>query len=171
MKHLILLLALVCLSGPVMAQEAEKADDVVSSAATPPTSDADEKERLALAEKMHEIWPIRIRMENAIENVAEQVPEERRAEVKAIMRKSMNYNALEEESIKAMVKIFTVDELKAMIDFYGSDVGRSISSKTSVYETTLQPAVSSMMDKALLDLRTGNPDNPVGLPQSTPVTP
>ena len=166
MKHLILLLALVCVSGSVMAQEAEKADDVVSSVATPPVSDADEKERLALAEKMHEIWPIRIRMENAIDNVAEQVPEERRAEIKAAMRKSMNYDKLQEESIKAMVKTFTVDELKAMIDFYGSDVGRSISGKTSVYESALQPALTGMMDKAMLDLRTGMEG-----PQSYPAAP
>ena len=115
------------------------------------------KERLQLAEKMHEIWPIRVRMERALDSVAENFPEERRTEIRATMRRSIQWSVLEDESVKAMAEIFTEEELQAMIDFYGSEVGRSISAKTGDYEAALRPVITKMIDKALLDMRLGTP--------------
>lgn len=115
------------------------------------------KERLALAEKMHEIWPIRVRMERALDGVAENFPEERRTEIRATMRRSIQWSVLEDESIKAMADIFTEEELQAMIDFYGSETGRSISAKTGDYEMALRPVLTKMIDKAMLDMRLGAP--------------
>lgn len=160
MKSFPFFLLALFLSFPVLAQEGVGAGSppVMKEDAPPVTSaalSADDKERLALAEKMHEIWPIRTRMENAIDAVSQQFPEERRAEVKSAMRKSIQYDQLEEESIKAMATIFSTEELKAMIDFYGSETGRAISAKTPDYEAALTPALTKMMDKAMLDLRTG----------------
>ncbi len=146
MLRICLFLLALMLSVPAMAQE-----DGVAVAA----ENAISPERLALAEKMHEIWPIRTRVEKAIESVSENFPEEKRAEVKAAMRKSIQFDQLEEESIKAMADTFTEEELKAMIEFYGSDAGRSISEKTADYELALRPAMTKMLDKAMLDLRTG----------------
>lgn len=145
MTRICLFLLALMLSVPAYAQEGTPvaAEEAISA------------ERLKLAEQMHEIWPIRTRVESAIEKVSENFPEERRAEVKAAMRKSIQFDELEEESIKAMAGIFTEEELKAMIEFYGSDVGRSISEKTSDYELALRPIMTKMMDKAMLDLRTG----------------
>jgi hypothetical protein len=94
-------------------------------------------------------------METVIDKVSENFDEEKRNEIKASMRKAMDYKLLEEESIKAMAEIFTVEELKAMIAFYGSEEGRSISVKTGEYEMALRPVMTKMMDKAMLDLRTG----------------
>ena len=42
-----------------------------------------------------------------------------------------------------------------MIEFYGSETGRSISAKTADYETALRPSIVQMIDKAMLDLKTG----------------
>lgn len=148
MKHIALFLALICLSIPAFAQEKEGAGAVKADP-------ADAVERLALAEKMHDVWPIRTRMEGAIDRVTEAFPPERHAEIRAIMRKSMKYDELEEESIKAMASVFTADELKAMIEFYGSDVGRSVSAKTADYEAAIAPVLTQMMDKAMMDLRLG----------------
>ena len=115
----------------------------------------DEQERLTLSGKMHEIWPIRTRVEAALNSIAESVPEERQTEVKAAMRKAIKFDQLEEESIKAMAETFTVEELQAMIDFYGSDTGKAISAKTQDYELALRPIMTKMIDAAMLDLRTG----------------
>ncbi len=115
------------------------------------------KERLELAEKMHEIWPIRVRMERALDSVADNFPEERRTEIRATMRRSIQWSVLEDESVKAMAEIFTEEELQAMIDFYGSEVGRSVSAKTGDYESALRPVITKMIDKALLDMRLGTP--------------
>ncbi|PZO86157.1 MAG: hypothetical protein DI626_06770 [Micavibrio aeruginosavorus] len=115
----------------------------------------DQKTRLELAQKMHEIWPVRTRIESALESVSESFPEERRAEVKAEMRKAIQFKEVEEESIRAMADTFTAAELQAMIDFYGSETGRSISAKTADYEGALRPVLMRMMDKAMMALRTG----------------
>jgi hypothetical protein len=140
MKHILLiLLALLVMPTAVLAQ------------------DAPSKERLALSQKMHEIWPMRTRMESALEAVAEGFPEDRRLEMLASMRKSIQFDELEEESIKAMAEIFTEEELKAMIEFYGSETGRAISIKTGDYEMAIRPVLAKMMDKAMMDLKMGTP--------------
>ncbi len=142
MKKLSLILALVLLSTPAFAQEGT-AEPAVSA------------KRLELSEKMHEIWPIRTRMETAIDSVSEGFPVEKQPEIKAAMRKSVQFDQLEEASIKAMAETYNEEELTAMIEFYGSETGRSISAKTSNYEFALRPIMVKMIDKAMLDLRTG----------------
>ena len=139
MKTLSLFLMLFLLSVPAHAQD--------EGAVT--------KEQLTLAGKMHEIWPVRTRVETAIEAVSKNFPAEKQAEMKAAMRKNIKFDQLEEESIKAMAQTFTVGELQAMIDFYGSETGRAISAKTGDYEMALRPIMTKMMDKAMLDMRTG----------------
>jgi hypothetical protein len=146
MKFFLLMTALFVLSFPALAQEKALGTPVIPA------------KRLELAEKMHEVWPIRVRVEKALESVSEGFPEEKRAEVKAAMRKSIQFDQLEEESIKAMAEIFTEEELQAMIDFYGSETGRAISAKTQDYELALRPVMIKMVDKAILDVRTGAGD-------------
>lgn len=138
MRILTILLALT-LSVPAMAQEASTPDAA----------------RVALAEQMHEIWPVRPRVEAALNVIAETLPEENRLAFKAQMRRAIQFDLLEQESVNAMATTFTEDELKKMIEFYGSPEGRSISAKTEDYEIALQPVLSRMMDKALLDTRLG----------------
>ena len=113
------------------------------------------EQRLELSRKMHEIWPTRPKVEMALENVAEQVDPMNRAQFKAGMRRAIKFEALEEASIDAMADIFTVEELEAMIEFYGSKEGRSVSHKTEDYERALQPIMTKMIDKSLLDVKLG----------------
>lgn len=140
-------IVLISLALPVFAQE--EGTPVPEKAQSVPQS------RIDLAGQMHDIWPIRTRIESAIDSVSQNFPDERRAEIKAAMRKAINYDQIQEASIRAMATTFTDDELKAMIEFYGSDVGRSISAKTPEYENALTPIMVQMLDKAMLDLRTG----------------
>lgn len=143
MKKLSLILALLLLATPAFAQEEAPAE-----AALP-------QSRLELAQKMHQIWPIRTRMETAINSVSEAFPEEKRAEIKAALRKNIQYDQLEEASIKAMAETYTDEELEKMIEFYGSETGRSISAKTGDYEVALRPIIVKMIDRAMLDIKTG----------------
>jgi len=112
--------------------------------------------RYELSEQMHEIWPVRPKVENALNVVARQAPEDERLAFKAAMRKAIQFDKLEEESIEAMADIFTVEELEAMVAFYGSPEGRSVSEKTDDYQAAIRPVIARMMDGALLDVRTGN---------------
>lgn len=150
MKKLLLILPLLALSFPVHA-----ADEATSAPAASVALSADEQVRLDLAGKMHEIWPIRTRVESALESISKNFPEEKQTEAKAALRKAINFDLLEEESIKAMAQTFTAEELKAMIEFYGSDNGKAISAKTQDYEEALRPVMTKMIDGAMLDLRTG----------------
>lgn len=136
-------LLVLMLSVPAMAQE--------DASAAPDTDTA----RVALAQQMHDIWPVRPRVEAALNVIAETLPEENRLAFKAQMRKSIQFDLLEQESVKAMADIFTQDELKKMVEFYGSSEGRSISAKTEDYEIALRPVLMRMMDRALLDTRLG----------------
>ncbi len=137
-------------------QAAEKDDDKEIKA----QDDGDYEVRLKLSQKMHEIWPMRQKIENALDLVSERIPEKDRLSFKAAMRKSIKFDALEETSIDAMADIFTEKELKKMIDFYGSKEGRSVSYKTSDYEKALQPMMIKMLDKALLNAKMGSQSFP-----------
>lgn len=127
--------------------EIQSADSVLS--------EADYEQRLELSREMHEIWPIRPKVESALDNLVQQVEPQNRMQMKSALRKAIKFGALEEASIDAMADIFTEDELKAMIDFYGSKEGRSVSFKTDDYERALQPIMIKMIDKALLEARLG----------------
>jgi hypothetical protein len=72
------------------------------------------------------------------------------------MRKNIEFEALENASIEAMAEVFTAKELTAMIDFYGSKEGRSVSHKTEDYEKLLQPELIKILDKAILDSKLGS---------------
>jgi hypothetical protein len=113
------------------------------------------EQRLELSRKMHEIWPTRPKVEAALENVAEQIDPINRAQFKAGMRRAIKFEALQEASIDAMADIFTVEELEAMIEFYGSKEGRSVSHKTEDYERAIGPIMTQMIDKSLLDVKLG----------------
>jgi len=114
------------------------------------------EERLTLSRKMHEIWPVRPKVETALEIVAEQIEPQERAAFKAAIRKAIKFKALEEASVDAMADIFSIKELEAMIEFYGSKEGRSVSHKTGDYEKALEPVLIEMIDKALLNVKFGS---------------
>jgi hypothetical protein len=156
---------LVLSSVSVMAQEnvGEDVDVVLEALETEnqePIKDINAEDnyetRLKLARQMHEIWPIRPKIETALENIAQQIDRQERLRFKSAMRKAIKFEALEEASIDAMADIFNAKELGAMIAFYGSKEGRSVSHKTSDYERALEPALVRMVDKALLDVKLGS---------------
>lgn len=161
---LALVIMLVPLS-PVMAQEdadkvlAELSQESDREQAEAPIKDIagadDYKQRLELSRKMHEIWPVRPKVETALEAVSVQIPQQERLKFKAGMRRAIKFEALDEASIDAMADIFSVKELEAMIAFYGSKEGRSVSHKTGDYERALRPVLVKMMDKAILDVKLG----------------
>jgi hypothetical protein len=164
MRPFLILALAVMLCGPAFAQ-------AEATAPTAPAEPADDNAaRTELAIKMHEIWPVGTRVEEAIKMVAQNIPEGEREAFKARMRKAIDQKTLEQESVAAMAKTFTADELKAMVTFYGSPEGRSISAKTDDYMKILQPVMVKMLDGALLKMRTGEPlqSTPQDAPKTTP---
>ena len=139
--RLFFLFAVLMLTSPALAQE-QSADDW--------------DKRVALSKRMHEIWPVEDKVEKGLDDVARRLREEDREKFKTIMRSSMDMEVLEKDSVDAMAQTFTAEELQTMVDFYGSDIGNSISSKVETYQKRLEPSYNQMIDKALMALRTGN---------------
>lgn len=133
---------------PVLAQD-------TTSPVSEEVNEENYEKRLELSRQMHEIWPIRPKVESVLDAIAQQIEPTKRLRLKSALREALEFKALEEASIDAMAEIFTEDELKAMIGFYGSKEGRSVSHKTEDYEKALEPILTKMMDKALLNLKLG----------------
>lgn len=168
MLRLLAFAAIITFSFPVMAQEdadavleeqgitVEEAEALGQIKPVKGNTEENYEERLELSRKMHEVWPVRPRVESALEVLSEQIEPANRTKFKAGMRRAIKFEALEEASIDAMADIFTVEELQAMIDFYGSKEGRSVSHKTDDYERAIQPVLTRMLDKSLLDVKLGS---------------
>ncbi len=168
MRYFLTFALATILCTPAFAQDAAgggAAETTVSQDAA-----STDEQRVALATRMHEIWPVSARVEEAIAVVSEEVPSGEREAFRARMRKAIDRGELERESVKAMAQVFTEGELQAMVNFYGSPEGRSVSAKTEDYMALLQPVMIKMLDSALLKMKMGDtlqstPDKP------TPVTP
>lgn len=144
MQFWILFIALnLVLSFPAFAQDLE-------SSISP-----DYQKRAELAKEMHKIRPIRLQIEEAMDVLAQDYPVPERVAFKAGIRKSIQFDKLEQESIKIMVDLYTVEELQAMVGFHGSQEGRAIYAKESDYISQMNPLMTRMIDKAIMNARLG----------------
>ena len=94
--------------------------------------------------------------------MAETLPEEQRDEFKTLMTKHLDIGRVAAAIKAAMIKTFTADELKALADFYGSDVGKSAMAKMGTYMAEVMPAtmneVQAALGKAQGEAHQGHPD-------------
>lgn len=154
------LLSFILIVPSVYAQEDAVQDESTAEEQSPIkdiNADDNYEQRLTLARQMHEIWPIRVKVESALERLAQQIEGPQRLRFKAAMRQAIKFEALEQASVDAMTDIYSAKELEAMIAFYGSKEGRSASYKTSDYESALEPLLVKMIDKAILETKLGAP--------------
>lgn len=113
--------------------------------------------RLELARAMHEIRPMSVQIEAAVQALSLRYPEDKRERFVAKMLETFDQKTLTEISIRAMAETFTVAELEKMIDFYGSPEGRAASEKMPVYQAIVEPEIVKKLDAALMEIRTGAP--------------
>jgi hypothetical protein len=93
-------------------------------------------------------------LDDSVSEMAKQMPEDKRAEFMAVMRKGIRVEYLERAAIEAMVKIFTAQELNALADFYGSPVGKSAMGKFGIYMAEVMPALQQELIQAMGQART-----------------
>jgi hypothetical protein len=87
-----------------------------------------------------------------VENMAEQMannlaPSERRI-FKGLIMEHVDLVALNAAFKKALVENFTAEELSALADFYGSEVGKSAMKKFGTYMADVMPSIDIEMTKA-----------------------
>ncbi|MEM9479132.1 MAG: DUF2059 domain-containing protein [Verrucomicrobiota bacterium] len=82
------------------------------------------------------------------EQMAKGFPEDERESFKSLLTKHLDIPALSQAMKDSMVKHFTAKELKALADFYGSEVGKSAMKKFGVYMADVMPAIQGEVMKA-----------------------
>ncbi len=97
-----------------------------------------------------EAVPPQSMMNDMSSKMAETLPEEQRSEFKALLQKHLDMTRIAAAIKTAMVKTFNADELKALADFYGSEVGKTAMSKMGAYMAEVMPATMTEVQSALV---------------------
>jgi hypothetical protein len=103
--------------------------------------------RAEQAERYLSAIPSREMMINILEPVAQMMKPYERRKLFDIMA-SHDFADFERGMKTAMIKIYSADELQALADFYGSEVGKSLLKKAGRYEAELAPLKEAEMAKA-----------------------
>ncbi|MDH5721890.1 MAG: hypothetical protein OEY94_01025 [Alphaproteobacteria bacterium] len=155
MNKTILYVALgVFLLGGSFAQ-AQETESVSGSAASEALSEEEMARKVQLAEKMHEINPVQEQVDSAVNSVASRLPEIERQTFLNAIYSTMNYKAIERISVDAMVEVYSVAELEAMVEYYSKPEAKSAGDKIPQWAGKVQPEIMRMIDKAMIKARTG----------------
>ncbi len=105
--------------------------------------------RQAAAERYLAAAPLDSMMKDMVDKTAENLPVGQRKEFVKFMIKYVRINVLERAMISSMVRHFTVRELNALADFYGSPEGRSAIKKFGAYMADVMPTIQQEMERAI----------------------
>ena len=105
--------------------------------------------RLAAAKRYLKAVPPMELVGESLNQLAGQIPEERREEVKKTLTEVITSERIEKITLEAITKHFTVKEINALAAFYGSPEGRSISKKFTAYMADVMPAIQQELAKAV----------------------
>lgn len=108
--------------------------------------------RLAAAKRYMKIVPPEELVAATIEQVASQLPPARQEPFKAALRKVIKVERIEEITLQAVAKHFTVKEINALAAFYSSPEGRSISRKFGAYMADVMPAIQQELEEAMEEI-------------------
>lgn len=111
--------------------------------------------RVELARELHEIRPLDDHITAAIRDISQRYPEAQRGVFVERMERAFDSERLTALSVDVMAETFTDAELQAMISYFGSPEGQSISEKMPVYQALLEPQLVRLIDQAMMDLRAG----------------
>jgi hypothetical protein len=101
--------------------------------------------RLAAARRYLKAVPPVEMVGETLNQLANQIPEERREEFKKALTQVVTSERIEKITLDAITKHFTVREIDALAAFYGSPEGRSITKKFTAYMADVMPAIQKEM--------------------------
>jgi hypothetical protein len=109
--------------------------------------DTPENRRIQAA-RYAEVSPLEDLLLDAARQGAMNLPPEDRQMFVDLLTKHLDIDTLTVQVNEIMVKHFTADELKALADFYGSDVGKSAMNKFGAYMADAMPILQAELMKA-----------------------
>ena len=109
---------------------------------TPTALDDTPENRLAQIDRYFVAQPPEQMMKDMAETMSEGMPDDQRARFVELMTK-LDMAKLKTAMRDAMVKHFTADEVRALADFYGSEVGKSAMGKYGAYMADVMPTIQA----------------------------
>jgi hypothetical protein len=105
--------------------------------------------RIEAAKSYLKVVPMQSMIQDAARELAVRLPEDRRGVFLTLLTEEVRVSVLEQASLDAMVKHFTVAEIEAMVAFYGSEEGQRILQKQGKYMAEIAPIMQQEMLRAL----------------------
>ena len=158
MKSLLLLLILVL----VAACTEQKATQTGA-----PVAD-NEENRLAAAKEYLKIAPTQDMLKDLTSSFAGKLPEPMQKKFNEVMASQALKDSTYQITFKALVKHFTVNELKAMTAFYSSPEGKSIRQKMMPYMGEVMPQVYQEVAKTMKEAEPKAAPEPKAQPAPQP---
>jgi hypothetical protein len=109
---------------------------------TPTALDDTPENRLAQIDRYFVAQPPEQMMKDMAENMSAGMPDDQRARFVELMTK-LDMEKLKTAMRDSMVKHFTADEVRALADFYGSEVGKSAMGKYGAYMADVMPTIQA----------------------------
>lgn len=144
MKSLLLLLLVMALVAACSEQKAPAKPAVAPG----PVAD-NEENRLAAAKQHLEVVPPQELLSEMSEKVVKMLPEKSQKVFLEVMHGKPLQEATYRISLNALVKHFTVNEIKALTAFYGSPEGKAIRKKFPAYMADVMPQINQEVIAAL----------------------
>jgi len=109
--------------------------------------------RLAAAERYLQVASMKDMMRDLIVETAKNLPEKVRGVYVSLMNEHIRVEILERAALASMAKHFTVDELNALAEFYGSNEGRSAMKKFGAYMGDVMPVIQQEMGRVQMEIK------------------
>ena len=109
--------------------------------------------RLAAAERYLQVASMKDMMRDLIVETAKNLPEKVRGAYVSLMNEHIRVEILERAALASMAKHFTVDELNALAEFYGSNEGRSAMKKFGAYMGDVMPVIQQEMGRVQMEIK------------------
>lgn len=104
--------------------------------------------RLMAAERYADTFDFKKIIEASIIEAAKNYPKEQRGTFIRSMSQGVDPQRLRSFAVNAMTQVFTLEELNALADFYGSPVGRSMLRKFPKYMGMIAPFINQELSRA-----------------------
>lgn len=154
-----LVLGMVVLAGSSWGLARAAATEATATPAAQPAQQVpqldDKAKRLELARELHDIRRIKDRVLQDFDRIAAGLPESDQEDFKVYMEQSIDFDALEKQSIEIAADVYTADELKAMVDYYSSNAGRSAEAKGEDYGKRFGDVLQKKVDAAIMASKYG----------------
>jgi len=115
----------------------------------------DSSVREAAANRYLSVVPVEKMLDDAFAEISRQLPPDQADAFVAEMRRLIDIERLQVIVRQALVQFFTVDELNALADFYGSEHGSSAMQKFGVYMGAVLPEISAELERAASEMAPG----------------